>query len=77
MKWRFVLVAVVFFVLTAVFTPGASAQGSTPLTLPSLDQLLKTSLSALGALVCTGLFGYYWGYAVSAIAARMSWNISS
>ncbi len=64
-------------VLSVLIAPSAFAQSATPPTLPTLDHLLKTSLSALGALVFIGLFGYYWGYAVSALAARVPWTLPS
>ena len=64
-------------VLSVLIALSAFAQSATPPTLPTLDHLLKTSLSALGALVFIWLFGYYWGYAVSALAARVPWTLPS
>ena len=75
---RFV-VLFAYIVLSVFAVPPVMAQGTTPITptLPTLDQLLKTSLASLGALVFIGLFSYYWGYAVSAIAARVPWALPS
>ena len=68
---RFVFLLVALVAFSMLFPQLALAQGTTPPPLPTLDQLLRMSLSAVGALVFVALFSYYWGYAVSAIAARL------
>lgn len=54
-----------------------AAQGGTPPTLPGLDELLKMTLGAVGTFIFVALFGYYWGYAISAIAARVPFELPS
>jgi hypothetical protein len=79
---RLFAIVIVAFVLLALFAPVVLAQGPTPAAppaLPSLDALLAMSMRALGGLVFISLFGYAWGYLVSAIAARVpaAWKVPS
>jgi hypothetical protein len=67
----FVIVAIVAFALMSALAPTALADGGTVPVLPSLEQLLAMSLRALGAFACVALFSYYWGYLISALAARL------
>ena len=55
----------------------AAAQGTPPPVLPSLDALLGMALGAAGTLLLISLFGYYWGYIVAALAARVPFELPS
>lgn len=63
--------------LVSTTAAGAHAQGGVPPKLPGLEELMRMTLGAVGALVVTGLLTYYWGYFVSAIAARVPFDVPS
>ena len=82
MKALFVRVFVAFvlvLLVASLVAPVALAQSPVAPALPALDELLAMSLRALGGLVFIALFGYAWGYFISALAARLppEWKVPS
>jgi hypothetical protein len=74
-----VVVSVIVLSAMMALAPAALADGGTAPALPSLEQLLGMSLRALGGLIFIALFGYGWGYLISALAARLAerWRVPS
>jgi len=50
---------------------------SVPPALPTLEQLLTMTLGAAGAFVFVSLFGWSWGYFVTALLSRLPWALPS
>lgn len=75
---RVLIIVVALLALAALLTAApVLAQGPTPPTLPSLEELLSMSLLQLGTLLFTALFAYAFGYIVNAIAQRLPFEVDA
>jgi hypothetical protein len=76
MKLRF-LIVVAIMLAWLLIAPTASAQGPTPPTLPSLEQLFAMTLSEIGALVFVGMFAWAFGYLINAVAQALPFKVDA